>query len=1427
MRPLVLLSIAVIGALLLTLALSAAESDASSLPPPVGDWNIDVGEDVTQSHMSFDLHGDLHVRGELTLHGTTLWIWSTPTITRVITVHPGGTLILDDDQLAAGDPTDPFVLRAEAGSTFKVSHTDFSRAGLTTSTGGRDSGIYLATPTFINRSTFYNCRVGVFVDSVAVSMDSCAFVDCSLGVAVKGGGQLEINDSHFLGCNMGALTETSTFTIVRTLFEGCLDGVISSAGELEMRGCRLWGFGLQGIGVFGGSALIRGCNFYDGASDGILSNSAQLRAFDNTFSNLTADIRAISGEVWIGNSTHTLARDAALMMQRTTFHIDGESVRDCYWALKAERSAGDCRNLTTVNCTVAAELTYCDGVVLEGLDVNGSYRPPFHGDPRGIVVSASTTTVRNSTIYKVRNAISLEASHGLVEGVAARDCAREGVIVRECTGLVLRSVSVTNATDGFLMSLYSRSRLEGCHADSCLTGFNFTAGTRDTLVGCNASACGIGADIYMSSPRLQDCTLYQYDARGRNLNFTVGLFILDASPVVVGGSIMGGMVGAKFNGSRAQLYNVTFNGTEFYCIELENSPGDLIEGCRLLGMRKASGVAMVFSSPIIRGCVARGMAYGILVYLESVATIEDSTIDDMAYDGILVFNSSIAKLSGNVVSRCGSEGLSIMYYSVVTSHGDTIKGSKSRNVDVLLGSSLDMEGAKLSDSSIGVYGSDASYIRVAYSELMDMNRGISVSLGGTGLVTRTDTVVEGCYFHNHSASCVVVRDGHLRVSGCSFLDNIAGIEVYNATVEVEECSLVASWLFGIKADASPVSWTVGELSRILDSDVTGEVDIVARGGRLEIVDSVLTLFPGSSIDVGPGTALVVRGSRVSGGAGVTFTVDRSTVELTQVVLDGLGPTTGGGPARLGVSMTGCDLVAYNATFRRARGGLSLTGSTAVLEKCLIRECSEHGLYAERSTVTMTGCTVERVVLGIGIHLVDTDLAANDTAAGNCVRSLKAVRGTARLTNCTLLGSEVSPLDVEGATVTLVNTTHELGKVLVTAAGSVDTWWFVSVRVVWANTSELPEAEVSVQDAIGTRVAGGHPDPEGRLALLLVLATEQTPDGLVPLGPHVVGAHLHGYVVGRSVLLESSVELELRLTDESPPTVEVLSPAASETWSALGTVDVFGRAADVGSGTARVEARLDYSGTLYVSEGEVFYFTFRLTDGQHIIVLRAVDRAGNAANATLVLHVETSPLALAVNLPMDGTATNATRVTVEGLVSRSGAQVRVNHAPAEMDGNGWSYVLELVEGRNPIGVEATDAYGHRAFSNLSVWVDRTAPTLTVTSDRLVNTTGEWAPIEGFVGPDANVTIGGIPVVLRDGRFAVRYSVNLGQTLVVVRAVDAVGNQVVVNVLAERTAPEEPPTGPNWWEAVPFVIAVPLLMVAVWYVLTRPAEGGGRR
>jgi hypothetical protein len=819
------------------------------------------------------------------------------------------------------------------------------------------------------------------------------------------------------------------------------------------------------------------------------------------------------------------------------------------------------------------------------------------------------------------------------------------------------------------------------------------------------------------------------------------------------------------------------------------------------------------------------MAYGINVFCESAAMIEGNRIEDIGWDGIGVALSSMAMLSGNVISGCGSEGLWIMLDSVVTSRGDSINGSPESNIAVWIGSSLDMEGATLNDSSIGVYAVDAPHVRVAYSELMDMNRGIYVSRSGSGIAPYMEVIVEGCYFHNHSASCVVVRDGYLRVSGCSFLDNIAAIEVYNTTVEIVETSLVASWLFGIKADASPVTWTVGELSRILDSDVTGEVDIVARGGRLEIVDSVLTLFPGSSIDVGPRTVLVVRGSKVSGGSGVTFTVDRSPVELTEVVLDGLGPTTGGSPERLGVSMTGCDLVAYNATFRRARGGLSLTGSTAVLDRCSIRECSEHGLYAEGSTVTMTGCTVERVVLGIGILLVDSDLVANDTASGNCVRSLKAVRGTVRLTNCTLLGSEITPLDVEGATATLVNTTHELGKVIVTSAGLVEVWWYVSVGIVWANASELPETDVSIQDAAGSRVAGGHPDPDGHLAFLLALATRQTPDGLATLGPHVVGARLHGYVVDKSVLLESSVVVELRLIDESPPSLDILSPPASETWTALGTVEVFGRAIDTGSGTARVEARLDYSGTLYVSEGDVFTFTFRLTSGQHLIVLRTIDRAGNAANATLTFHVETTPLALAVNLPIDGTATNATQVTVEGLVSRA-AQVRVNHAPAEIDGNAWSYAYDLVEGRNYISVEASDVYGHRAFANLSVWVDRTAPTLTVTSDRLVNTTGEWAPIEGVVGPDSNVTIGGIPVVLRDGRFAVRYSVNLGQTLVVVRAVDAVGNQVVVNVLVERTAPEEPPTGPNWWEAVPFVIALPLLMVAVWYVLTRPTEGGGK-
>ncbi len=270
-----------------------------------------------------------------------------------------------------------------------------------------------------------------------------------------------------------------------------------------------------------------------------------------------------------------------------------------------------------------------------------------------------------------------------------------------------------------------------------------------------------------------------------------------------------------------------------------------------------------------------------------------------------------------------------------------------------------------------------------------------------------------------------------------------------------------------------------------------------------------------------------------------------------------------------------------------------------------------------------------------------------------------------------------------------------------------------------------------------------------------------------------------------------------------------------------TIVVYGLAHDAGSGTERVEASL--ATTVWRMEGEVFSFTIRLTDGFHEIKLRAFDHAGNMASTSIFVDLETRSIGLAVNNPLDGLRTRAHSLEVRGFVSRE-VTVRVNRAIVELDGLLFSHEVDLVEGANTITVTAEDEYCHLTTRTVHVTTDWTPPQLMVYSPPFVNTTDEWAPIEGELTGGTLVTIGSIPVILRDGSFDIRYPVSVGETLITVRAVDAVGNEDVYTIIVTRMEVEVEEPKPNLMEVVPFVIAIPLLAAAEWYVINRRQLGG---
>ncbi len=200
---------------------------------------------------------------------------------------------------------------------------------------------------------------------------------------------------------------------------------------------------------------------------------------------------------------------------------------------------------------------------------------------------------------------------------------------------------------------------------------------------------------------------------------------------------------------------------------------------------------------------------------------------------------------------------------------------------------------------------------------------------------------------------------------------------------------------------------------------------------------------------------------------------------------------------------------------------------------------------------------------------------------------------------------------------------------------------------------------------------------------------------------------------------------------------------------------------------------------------------------------------------------------------NGTVTNAATVLVRGRLSRiEDVNVTVNRVPAQLDTANKSYSLpvDLVEGMNNITVRAEDVYGHWTAVWTLVMADWTPPMLSITSPIQVNTTEEWVAVTGSADANARVTIQGSSVLLRDGAFSVRYPVYLCETLVVIRAEDGVGNSREVEVLVFREDPDIEIEERSPWEVLPFILAIPILVVVVWYVL-RPkdlrSEGGAAR
>jgi hypothetical protein len=198
----------------------------------------------------------------------------------------------------------------------------------------------------------------------------------------------------------------------------------------------------------------------------------------------------------------------------------------------------------------------------------------------------------------------------------------------------------------------------------------------------------------------------------------------------------------------------------------------------------------------------------------------------------------------------------------------------------------------------------------------------------------------------------------------------------------------------------------------------------------------------------------------------------------------------------------------------------------------------------------------------------------------------------------------------------------------------------------------------------------------------------------------------------------------------------------------------------------------------------------LHEGMNVIVIEAMDGAGNMAMETLNVELDTHEPVLVVTGPAGGLITNADSVTVTGIVE-VGATLTVGGTQVVQDETGtFSHVFTLSTGENIIEVLATDDATNANSMSITVTQDQEAPDLEILS-----------PSDGFMtdadliavtissDDDAMLTLQG-RYLTEMGDVTTNILLIEGSNVITVTAMDPAGNLAVEEITVIRDT--EPPS-----------------------------------
>jgi hypothetical protein len=293
------------------------------------------------------------------------------------------------------------------------------------------------------------------------------------------------------------------------------------------------------------------------------------------------------------------------------------------------------------------------------------------------------------------------------------------------------------------------------------------------------------------------------------------------------------------------------------------------------------------------------------------------------------------------------------------------------------------------------------------------------------------------------------------------------------------------------------------------------------------------------------------------------------------------------------------------------------------------------------------------------------------------------------------------------------------------------------------------------------------------------------------------------IVARDEVGNSRIIVRKIRYDNTPPPIEIISPI-NGSWINSNNIDIRLRA------LGAVNVKIDKKSTPPDDTGFVEYRK-SLSEGRNLIIISALDQAGNENTTTLVIFLDSSN-SLDVLEPTEDILINESEVVITGI-TESEAYVSINGLPViNRDGN-FTFTLMLDEGMNRVNVTSIDRAGNRAETIFKVTVDSIKPVIDLISP--IDKVSSVANIELKlkIEEGANVTMNGAFIQGSGDIYVFETTLQKGDNTFTISAKDPAGNINTTEIVITYKPPKKPEPDPTKFQGILLPIALASIFIVI--------------